>query len=71
MLEHLNEAIKLSVQAGIEWKQFRKLVQDAYFDRAVEEAKGNQCHAAKNIHVHRNTVGRIYGYGRLESIVRG
>jgi DNA-binding protein Fis len=38
--------------------EFRRFVKNAYFKQAVEECKGNQCRAAKRIHVHRNTVGR-------------
>jgi DNA-binding protein Fis len=58
VLEKIKEAIALSTEAGMDWTEFRRFVKNAYFKQAVEECKGNQCRAAKRIHVHRNTVGR-------------
>jgi DNA-binding protein Fis len=58
MLEHLHEAIRQSMQEGVDWLTFRQLVQASYFAQAVDLAKGNQCKAARQIRVHRNTMGR-------------
>jgi hypothetical protein len=61
----LRTAIENCADAGMDWKEFRKLSRTVYFERAVANAKGNQCHAAIKLHVHRNTVGRVHRYAAL------
>jgi DNA-binding NtrC family response regulator len=59
VLEKIKEAIALSTEAGMDWPDFRRFVKNTYFKQAIENCKGNQCRAAKRIHVHRNTIGRM------------
>jgi DNA-binding protein Fis len=54
----LQETVKLALDAGLRRDEVRKVFERALLAEALERAKGNQCHAADALGVHRNTLTR-------------
>lgn len=52
------QAIGLARTAGLTLDAFAKLAAKLYITQSLVRHKGNQCHAAKELGVHRNTMHR-------------
>jgi DNA-binding protein Fis len=59
MKEHLQAAVKIALEQGTGWNEFRKAAEAAYFAEVMSASRNNQCRAARKAKVHRNTLGRV------------
>lgn len=56
--EKLREAADLAIAAGITLDTFKVTAWQVMIDVALAREGGNQCHAARILATHRNTIGR-------------
>ncbi len=61
-LDHLKAAALIALDAGASLDEFRKVASTALVDVAIERAQKNQVHAARLIHIHRNTLWKNWGH---------
>jgi DNA-binding protein Fis len=55
----LRSVATMALADGLGLKHIEHLFRQAIVSHVMEQAKNNQCHAAKVLRVHRNTLGRI------------
>ena len=56
----IGRAADLIVESGISLDQAVSLIRKEVLVAALRKFRGNQCKAAKQLQVHRNTIGRIF-----------
>jgi Fis family transcriptional regulator len=54
----LQNTIQLCILCGIPYERAVKELKKLFIIQVLKDHKGNQCHAAKELRMHRNTLGR-------------
>jgi DNA-binding protein Fis len=61
-MSQLERAARTAMKEGMDLAQFRRLAGAVLVDQAAKKSNGNQCHAAKLIKIHRNTMHRYWNW---------